>query len=168
MIFWKTNLLNVVFQVCEQHFKPEDIRKTTTAYDEKTGQTLSYDLTVPQLVPGAVPTLLPNCSFYLSSSATSSRASRNSRNMLREKKQLATALAESKREHERMVKDNLCYTMDDLRKKIKLPVSWHATFKNGVQYIYKIEPFSENKAPTMDPVVFIDEELRVNVFVKSV
>ena len=83
--------MNVVFQVCEQHFKPEDIRKTATAYDEKPGQTLSYDLTVPQLVPGAVPTLLPNCPFYLSSSATSSRASRNSRNMLREKKQLATA-----------------------------------------------------------------------------
>ena len=65
-----------------------------------------------------------------------------------------------------MFKDNLCDTMDDLRKKIKLPVSWHATFKNGVQYTYKIEPFSENKAPTMDPVVFIDEVLRVNVFVK--
>ena len=86
--------------------------------------------------------------------------------MLQEKKQLATALAESKREHECMLKDNLCDTMDDLMKKIKLPVSWHATFKNGVQYIYKIEPFSENKAPTMDPVVFIDEELHVNVFVK--
>ncbi|XP_066966382.1 uncharacterized protein [Macrobrachium rosenbergii] len=52
-------------KVCELHFKPEDIRKDTSAVDEKTGVTITAKLQRPRLCKGAVPSLLPGCPKYL-------------------------------------------------------------------------------------------------------
>ncbi|KAG8181009.1 hypothetical protein JTE90_024757 [Oedothorax gibbosus] len=52
-------------RVCLRHFKEEDIRRHTEAFDEK-GQKLSVALQQPRLKDGAVPFIFPGCPKYLS------------------------------------------------------------------------------------------------------
>ncbi|ELT87386.1 hypothetical protein CAPTEDRAFT_227277 [Capitella teleta] len=46
-------------RVCECHFEPHLILRESSAYDEKTGKTITCRRHKPDLVPGATPTLLP-------------------------------------------------------------------------------------------------------------
>jgi hypothetical protein len=50
-----SNVLTFLFQVCELHFLPNDIRREACAVDEKTGKEVRAKLKVPQLNKGAVP-----------------------------------------------------------------------------------------------------------------
>lgn len=68
--FYSTHFLSIntpAFQVCELHFRPEDIGWETSFYDEQTGRRITAKLKNPFLRDGAVPSLLPNCPSYLSS-----------------------------------------------------------------------------------------------------
>ncbi|CAG7784717.1 unnamed protein product, partial [Allacma fusca] len=54
-------------QVCEAHFKDEDIIRTESIYNPKTGERFTSKLSHPKLRPGAIPSILPDCPKYLSS-----------------------------------------------------------------------------------------------------
>nr|CAD7199167.1 unnamed protein product [Timema douglasi] len=54
--------------VCELHFQNNDIQKETECYAEKTGKKITVSLKRPRLQVGAIPSQLPNCPEYLSSS----------------------------------------------------------------------------------------------------
>lgn len=59
-----------LFQVCELHFAPEDLLRTTSFFDKDTGRTLTARLRTPRLVDGAVPSILPGSPSYLPAGGT--------------------------------------------------------------------------------------------------
>ena len=79
------------FKVCEKHFKPDDIIRHTTFFDEKIGRSLTAPLAYPKLKENAVPKVLPNCPAYLSGSI-SSRESADDRRFRLENEQVQQAL----------------------------------------------------------------------------
>ena len=52
-------------QVCELHFPPSKIIRTTSAFDNNCGKTITCNLKFPKLSFGAVPSIFPNCPAYL-------------------------------------------------------------------------------------------------------
>ena len=56
-------------QVCELHFPPSKIIRTTSAFDDKCGKTITCNLKIPKLSFGAVPSIFLNCPAYLSQSS---------------------------------------------------------------------------------------------------
>lgn len=52
--------------MCELHFQPEDIRRETSYFNDKTGTKFTAKLEKPQHRCDAVPSKLPNCPVYLS------------------------------------------------------------------------------------------------------
>ncbi|XP_045110304.1 uncharacterized protein LOC123504081 isoform X2 [Portunus trituberculatus] len=71
-------------QVCELHFIPADYEHETSHFDERSGRRLTAKLNVPRLKKDAVPTQIPSCPTYLSSSvqARESPDTRKSENEL--------------------------------------------------------------------------------------
>ena len=119
-------------------------------------------------MPGAVPAFLPNCPAYLSSSAVSSRSSRDAKKRLLEEKQVAAAIESSQKEHEHMLKKNACDSLEVLKNKIAPPTPWHTVSENGSLIIFSFEDNPENQTPTFDTVVVVNENLLLNIHVKSV
>ena len=91
----------IIFQVCELHFRPEDIKRESSAFDKKTGKTITVKLERTYLYDGAIPRILPNCPSYLSSS-TSFRKSPHSKKIQRENFGLKRALDQN-------IADDLAY-----------------------------------------------------------
>ncbi|XP_045110305.1 uncharacterized protein LOC123504081 isoform X3 [Portunus trituberculatus] len=71
-------------RVCELHFIPADYEHETSHFDERSGRRLTAKLNVPRLKKDAVPTQIPSCPTYLSSSvqARESPDTRKSENEL--------------------------------------------------------------------------------------
>ncbi|XP_045110303.1 uncharacterized protein LOC123504081 isoform X1 [Portunus trituberculatus] len=71
-------------KVCELHFIPADYEHETSHFDERSGRRLTAKLNVPRLKKDAVPTQIPSCPTYLSSSvqARESPDTRKSENEL--------------------------------------------------------------------------------------
>ncbi|ELU07706.1 hypothetical protein CAPTEDRAFT_205911 [Capitella teleta] len=110
-------------RVCERHFEPHLILRESSAYDEKTGKTITCRLDKPDLVPGATPTLLPDsgCPSYLSSSSSSApRSCPTSKAQLREEQQVLQALEAS--EESFREDDSLwsCDFLNDIKDKLHL------------------------------------------------
>lgn len=107
--------------MCERHFEPHLILRESSAFDEKTGRTITCPRDKPGLVPGAVPTLLPGCPSYLSSSSLSTnRPCPTSKAQSREEQHVLHALEaseESFREEDSMW---ACDSMDDIKNKLHL------------------------------------------------
>ena len=96
-----------------------------STFDEKNGKTLSYTLKVPQLVPGAIPCLFPNCPTYLSTPTTSSRCSCEEKNKLREQNELAAATAQSIKDYNDMLKTDNFDSLSQLKSKTLPSSKWH-------------------------------------------
>ena len=92
----------IIFQVCELHFRPEDIKRESSAFDKKKpGKTITVKLERPYLYDGAIPRILPNCPSYLSS-LTSFGKSPNSKKIQKENFDLKRTLDQS-------IADDLAY-----------------------------------------------------------
>ncbi|ELT90944.1 hypothetical protein CAPTEDRAFT_214260, partial [Capitella teleta] len=81
--------------MCDCHFEPHLIRWTSSAFDDKTGRTITCALPKPALVEGAVPSILPNCPAYLSPPSVKPRKSRDEKAQSTEESQLAEAIETS-------------------------------------------------------------------------
>lgn len=107
-----------VFQVCELHFRPEEIGKETSYYDEKTGTRITARLKKPFLHDGVVPSILPECPSYLSSS-TPSRESPDSEKIQLEESALKTSVAQSVTDEVMYKQHREFHSVDDLEGKLK-------------------------------------------------
>ncbi|GBN87331.1 hypothetical protein AVEN_95542-1 [Araneus ventricosus] len=58
-------------EVCELHFKSNDVEKESSMFDSKAGKIVTAPLKYPRLVSGAIPSQMPNCASYMSSSTFS-------------------------------------------------------------------------------------------------
>lgn len=82
----------ISLQVCELHFLPEQIEWETSATDPRTGVIISAKLQIPRLAKGSVPTQLPGCPSYLSTTPDKPRLSREEKSQAAADAQLARAL----------------------------------------------------------------------------
>ena len=104
-------------QVCELHFKPEDIIWETSYFDESTGVKVSARLKKPYLRDGAVPSLLPGCPSYLSKT-TKSRESPDAKRRRMEESALQAAFAQSTSDHARYWEERKFSTVDEVIAKL--------------------------------------------------
>jgi len=88
-----------------------EIRWETSAFDVKTGQYLSYRLKVLRLLPGIVPSQMPNFLDYLSGPNSSSRQSLNERLISRKQSNLSNALVQSRHDWEHQEKYDFWLTL---------------------------------------------------------
>jgi len=88
----------------EKHFRNTEILWETSAFDEKSGQHLSYRLKVPRLLPGVVASQMPNCPDYLPGPSTSRRLSLQERLISKDQSNISKALMQSGDECEKQKK----------------------------------------------------------------
>ena len=65
----------ILLQVCEKHFSPDAIIRTTDVIDSSTGKVVSIPLTFPRLKDGVVPTQFQSYPVSLAKSAAEPRPS---------------------------------------------------------------------------------------------
>ena len=106
------------FQLCELHFQPADIRREMSYFDEKTGRKLTAKIKFPQLDDVAIPSILPNCPSYLSSSPIHSRESPDSRRTRMEETSLHIALLQSVADDKSFRKQRELHDLDELDEKL--------------------------------------------------
>ena len=75
---------------------------------KKNAKLIRVKLSVPKLIPGAFPTLLPNCPAYLSSSGTR-RESPNERRERKDVEQLTKAIQQSEEDYDNTGQQNLSF-----------------------------------------------------------
>lgn len=90
------------FQVCEFHFRPNEVIRTSSAEDGGIGEELVVNLLRPRLVADAVPSQMPNCPRYLSGpqsrrKALHLRVKQNHKDLKRKTLQLEEKKAEESR-----------------------------------------------------------------------
>ena len=110
----------VYLQVCELHFKPEDIREETSAVDERTGIKITARL---QLCKGALPTLLPNCPKYLCSESHR-RKSPDSKRQRREENAIKSAIEKSTADAKEYESKSTFNNTEELFEKLQLDKYW--------------------------------------------
>lgn len=103
--------------MCELHFKPEDLRWETSHFDEATGTKLNAKLQKPQLRDGAVPSLLPGCPSYLSTTTTNYRESPDAKRKRLEESALQAALAQSVADNVQYWEDRKFNSIDEILEK---------------------------------------------------
>ena len=97
------------------HFLAHEVQQTDAVVDSKTGKTVTNNLDVPRLVPGAVPSQMPNCPESYSDSPAPVRKSRSEKLQERNNKELAEALCKSLEEYEQRQKENEVQSLQDIK-----------------------------------------------------
>ena len=108
-----------VFQVCELHFKPDDIRWEMSHYDENTGRRITATNKKPYLREGAVPSLLPDCPSYLSSKKAHFRESPDSKKRKLEENAMIKALEQSGVDDLKHKESRTFHPIDELTQKLQ-------------------------------------------------
>lgn len=153
--------------MCELHFQPDDIRTTTSAHNPKTGEKITCRLERPQLVPGAVPSQLPNCPTYLSKPVTTQRSSPDEKSIDKENEHLAQALQASMSEYNEQCERDSCGSLDELTSKLSLDAKWTITIREQNLLISRIG-HAESECPQIECAVTVDTSLMVNVFLRKI
>lgn len=167
----QTNLiaiqLHVVFilQVCEFHFRPNEVVRTLSAENGENGEDIVVNLVRPRLFAGAVPSQMPNCPRYLSGpqyrrNALHLRVKQNHKYFKRKKFQIEEKKAEESR---------LKFKLDSLQEiKDKLPLIDTNTFWN---IIHRNDPSSivfinlvADPVPKVKLSVCISHDMKVSVY----
>ncbi|GBN57736.1 hypothetical protein AVEN_255023-1 [Araneus ventricosus] len=81
-------------KVCEKHFKDGEVLRNSTFYNEKTGETISAPMKRPKLKENVVPSIIPGCPSYMSSSSAIRESPSKKRQRL-EQEQIDLAVKES-------------------------------------------------------------------------
>ena len=105
-------------------FLAHEVQQTGAIVDSKTGKTVTYNLDVPRLVPGAVSSQMPNCPKYYSASPAPVRKSRSEKLQERNNKELAEALRKSQEEYKQRQKENEIQSLQDIKQKLKHNNKW--------------------------------------------
>ena len=127
---------------------------------------MTYDLDKPRIVPGAVPSQMPNCPDYLSAAAPSMRRSRDEKLQERENLELADAILKSQKQHEEQQKENKCQNFQDIKAKLKLESPWKL-LDNGENLWICTADYSEEKGPFITKGITIDNHMMAKAYVHS-
>lgn len=120
-------------QVCELHFREEDIRRETSFFDEKTGRKLVAKLKFPRLCDGVVPSQLPNCPAYLSGPSHVREAPAAKRCRL-EEAAIQVAMKKSIVDEDNYRRERNFHTLEELEEKLNVNVidsTYWSVIKNG-------------------------------------
>ena len=155
--------------MCEKHFRKTEIRWETSAFDEQTGQHLSYRLKVSSLLPGVVPSQMPNCPDYLSGSNSSHRPSLNEILISKEQSNLSNALMQSRHDGEQQEEYDFCLTLEDVKHKVQIEKPWQVLDSDTTNNLnICIMQYSSNAGASVDKCLTIDENLMLTCYMRSV
>ncbi|XP_055924540.1 uncharacterized protein LOC129956631 [Argiope bruennichi] len=151
-------------RVCELHFKKNDIERETSLFDSKSGKLLSAPLKYPRLVIGAIPSQMPNCAAYMSSS-TFHRENPEIKKMKLEQQYVEKALQESIIEKKKYDETREFKNLEELKQRISLvnlKNFWNVIHKENKILFVNIEVSS---GPEIALSVVINDVLEVSAFV---
>ena len=136
-----------------------------SAFDDKTGQRVTTRLKVPWLEKDAVPSQLPNCPLYLSSSAFS-RESPVSRNARLYEVSLHKGLAQSVVDDQEYQTKKTFTTLSELMNKLQFLDTqyWHPIRK---EHSVAICHLNKNPHPNIQQSVVIESDLKVHAYFKE-
>lgn len=104
--------------MCELHFRPEEIRREISHFDEKSGSKLVAKMTYPRLCEGVIPSQLPNCPSHLSGPLHLREAPDEKRRRV-EESAIQAAIAKSIGDDEQYKKDREFHCIDELKEKLQ-------------------------------------------------
>ncbi|KAH9383528.1 hypothetical protein HPB48_025100 [Haemaphysalis longicornis] len=118
-------------RVCELHFHPEDITTETSYTDDSTGRTVTAPLPHARLLPGAIPSIFPDCPKYLTSQR-SAREAPEAKRLRLESSALQKALQQSAETFQHEVEEDRIQSLKDLADYVRCNSSafWHAIEAN--------------------------------------
>ena len=111
--------------MCEQHFHESKIIRTASAFDEKSGKTITCNLKTPKLSPDAIPTIFPNCPSYLSQPDSSKRLNRKKVMQSNEEQNTKKGTKKSKKESDLQKANGRCSSLMEVVEKLKIEPPWH-------------------------------------------
>ncbi|XP_023231795.1 uncharacterized protein LOC111631721 [Centruroides sculpturatus] len=151
-------------KVCEQHFHPSEIVRTST--DSSRNKGCPRTLVRPSLLPTAVPSIFPNCPKYLSKSTTYRESPQVKRQKL-EEENLQKALQDSLKERENYMEARKLSSLSDLQQKLsmlKLSNFWNViTSLDSIMFLN----IDKKSAPVITYSVVVNEHLDLLVFLYS-
>ena len=152
-------------QVCELHFHADDIERETSYFDERTGRKLTVKLGKSRLRKGAVPTKLPNCHSYLSTT-TILRESLDVRKCRKEEAAIQYAIVESVADELQHRQHRTFETTDELINKLKNQDKYWTIVKEEESVL--ICHIARMPHPKITLSLTIDNSCAVKVFVSQV
>ena len=148
------------------HFLAHEVQRTGAIVDSKTGKTVTYNMDVPRLVPGAMLSQMPNCPENYSASPAPMRKSRSEKLQERNNKELAEALRKSQEEYKQRQKENEIQSLQDIKQNLKYNNKWKLLDCNKTLSICTLGYFKES-GPNIISALTVDESLMLNAYVKS-
>ena len=148
------------------HFLAHEVLRTGAVVDLKTGKTVTFNLDVPRLVPGAMPSQMPNCPEYYSASPAPVWKSRSEKLQERNNKELSEALRKSQEEYKQRQKENEVQSLKDIKQKLKHNNKWKLLDYNKTLSICTLG-YSKESGPNIISALIVDESLMLNANVKS-
>ena len=154
-------------QVCEQHFLSNEVLRTASGFDEKSGKTITCSLKIPKLSYGAIPSIFPNCSACSSQSSTTERSSRKKLYVIKECKNIKTIVEKSEKEFEEEIAKDRCRSFVELTENLKVKPPWQVVELSNRLNVCYIED-SLNAGPHIKAALCIGKDMLLDVFIHSV
>ena len=120
----------------------------------------------PRLVPGAIPTQMPNCPDYFSAPTPPVRKSRNEKLEEKENHELAAAIQKSKKELDQQQKLKDCHNLQDIKNKLNLAEPWKLLV-NGTNITFCTLDSSDDKGPNITKAITIDKNMILNSYIHT-
>ena len=140
--------------------------KLDQVFNSKTGETVTYNLDKPRLVPGAIPTQMPNCPDYFSAPTPPVRKSRDEKLEEKENHELAAAIQKIKKELDQQQKLNDCHNLQDIKNKLNLAEPWKL-LDNGTNITFCTLDSSDDKGPNITKAIIIDKNMVLNSYINT-
>ncbi|KAH9362177.1 hypothetical protein HPB48_002155 [Haemaphysalis longicornis] len=138
---------------------PEDIKTETSYTDDSTGRTVTAPLPHARLLPGAIPSIFPDCPKYLTSQR-SAREAPEAKRLRLESSALQKALKHSAEAFQHEVEEDRIQSLKDLADYVRCNSSafWHAIEANECLILLHIV---DEDAPSIKYSFTIKQDLSI-------
>lgn len=154
-------------QVCEKHFKDDEIVRRTTFHNEITGEVISAPLKRLRLKEDAIPSIFPGCPAYLSND-TKSREGPQEKKVRLEQAAIEKSIAESMNTKKEYASKTEFQTFEKLQNCLKnSTISSHWTVIVKVDNLLILNISVNENIPILNYAITITNELNLNVSFRS-
>ena len=128
---------------------------------------MTYKLEMPRLIPGCIPSKMPNCPVYLSAPTPSVRKSREIKLQDREQNEFASAIRISAEEYKKKQQKNHCENLQQIKEKFIVKAPWKILENKHGIYICTMNNL-QSAGPTISSAVCVENELTLTIYMKFV
>ena len=120
-----------------------------------------------RLIPGCIPSKMPNCPDYLSAPTPSVRKSRKIKLQDREQNEFASAIRISAEEYKKKQQQNYCENLQQIKEKFTVKAPWKLLENEHGIYICTMNNL-QSAGPTIFSAVCVENNLTLTTYTKSV